>query len=283
MRVISILNHKGGVGKTTFTGCTAQALALTGARVLVIDNDSQHNLSTMLGTGVHTPGIRDVYLAQPSEASATLLRSIRQTDIPNLHIVTSCRDLCDADVGDERGFARVLRGSNLDQYYDVVLVDNAPGMDRLQGAAIFACDEIFVPTELKQFAIDGIAEMEAILNQRFPDAGKISRIVPNFYKDTKRHNSFLAALHQLFPGRVAATAIVVDNVFDELITEGKTLFYHRLYSKGAAYYLKLVHELFNLKEDDVWEQVVHKRNDRLADEARQRLQRAREVQSRQSR
>ncbi len=283
MRVISVLNHKGGVGKTTFTGCTAQALALTGNRVLAIDNDSQHNLSTMLGTGVHRPGIREVYRADPSEGPATLLKSVRQTDVPELHVVTSCRDLCEADVADEKALSRALRKSKLDRFYDVVIIDNAPGMDRLQGASIYACDEIFVPTELKQFAIDGIAEMEAILNQRFPKAARITRIIPNFYKDTKRHNSFVAALHQLFPGRVVETPIVVDNVFDELITEGKTLFYHRLYSKGAAYYLKLVHELFNLKEDDVWERIVHKRNDRLANEARERLQRAREAQSRQNR
>ena len=44
MKIISVLNHKGGVGKTTFTGSVAQALSLLGFRVLAADNDSQHNL-----------------------------------------------------------------------------------------------------------------------------------------------------------------------------------------------------------------------------------------------
>ena len=70
MKIISVLNHKGGVGKTTFTGSTAQALAIVGFRILCIDNDSQHNLSSLLGVGIKTPGIREVYTASAAAAPA---------------------------------------------------------------------------------------------------------------------------------------------------------------------------------------------------------------------
>ena len=63
MRTVSVLNYKGGVGKTTLSACTGQALALTGFRVLTIDNDPQHNLSYMLGANIDKPTIRDVYQA----------------------------------------------------------------------------------------------------------------------------------------------------------------------------------------------------------------------------
>ena len=56
-----------------------------------------------------------------------------------------------------------------------------------------------------------------------------------------------------------------------MVTEGKILFLHRLYSKGAAYYLKLVHELFDLNEEEIWEKVMEKRKKRLSDEARERF------------
>jgi hypothetical protein len=49
------------------------------------------------------------------------------------------------------------------------------------------------------------------------------------------------------------------------------LFLHRLSSKGAAYYLKLIHELFDLDEEKVWEMVLEKKNDRKRDDARQRF------------
>jgi chromosome partitioning protein len=271
MKIISVLNHKGGVGKTTFTGSTAQALALIGYRVLAIDNDSQHNLSSLLGVGVKSPGIHDVYTAPPESAPETLVRSIRKTELFGLHIITSSRDLCDGDVADIRSLNTILGRCRLDRYYDYALIDNGPGMDRLQAAAIHASSEIFVPTELRQFAIDGLVEMEQALRERYPEACPITRIIPNFVKNTRRHTAFIAALKNLFPGRVTETSIVADAVFDEVVTSGKILFLHRLYSKGAAYYLKIVHELFNLDEDKVWETVIEKRRERIREEARARF------------
>jgi len=275
MKVVSILNHKGGVGKTTFTGCTAQALALMGFKVCAVDNDSQHNLSSLLGVGVKSPGIREVYTTPENESAAYLLRGIRKTELPGLHLITASRDLCDSDVPDILRLRRAIDTCRLDRFYDFVLIDNAPGMDRLQAAAIHASSEIFVPTELRQFAVDGLVEMEQTLTERYPGAGRITKIVPNFYRNTRRHNTFINALQNLFPGRVTATAIPLDPVFDEVVTEGKILFLHRLYSKGAAYYLKIVHEVFDLNEDSMWETIVQKRKERLSDEARERYNRLR--------
>ena len=271
MKIVSVVNHKGGVGKTTFTGSVAQALALVGFRVLAIDNDSQHNLSTMLGVGVQSPSIREVYRAGEASAPSTFLKAVRATEIPDLHIVTAASGLCDADVIDTEFLKRCIAACRLERFYDVVLIDNAPGMDRLQAAAINACNEIFVPTELKQFAVDGIVEIEKMLEDNFPHSAKISWIIPNFFRNTKRHNSFRAALEKLFPGKVVQTSIPNDPVFDEVITENKVLFLHRLASKGAAYYLKLIHELFDLEEEKVWDMVIEKKNECKKNEARQRF------------
>ena len=275
MKIVSVINHKGGVGKTTFTGCTAQALALVGFRVLAIDNDSQHNLSMMLGTGVISPGIRDVYKAAADQASEVFLRSIRTTELPGLHIITSCSSLCNSDIENTLALKLCMQKCRLERYYDFVLIDNAPGLDRLQAAAIWACDALFVPTELKQFAVDGLVELAAVLKEQFSTAAPIARIIPNFFRDTKRHNGFIAALNTLFPGKVTQTVIPLDPVFDEVITAGKILFLHRLASKGAAFYLKLIHELFDMEEEKVWELVIDKRNDRRTEELRDRFQQQR--------
>jgi chromosome partitioning protein len=271
MRIVAVLNHKGGVGKTTFTGCTAQALALSGFRVLVIDNDSQHNLSSLLGVGVKKPSIRDVYCSSGEEAPKTLLQAIRKTELAGLHMITAEKQLCDSDIRDTALLKRVIRQCGLERFYDILLIDNAPGLDRLQGSAIRAADEIFVPTELRQFAVDGLVEMEETIAERYPDGAKISRIVPNFFKDTKRQRAFIGALQTMFPGKVTRTAIAIDPVFDEVVTDGKILFLHRLYSKGAAYYLKIIHELFDLDEATVWEQVMEKRTERMRNDARRRF------------
>ena len=271
MKIVAVINHKGGVGKTTFTGSTAQALALVGFRVLAIDNDSQHNLSMMLGTGVMQPCIRDVYAATAQEAPALLLRSIRKTELPGLHIVTACSSLCNGDIKDTLALSQCMDACRLERYYDYILIDNAPGMDKLQAAAIRACDALFVPTELKQFAVDGLVELANVLETQFPESATITKVIPNFFQGTKRQNVFIAALEKMFPGKVTHTAIPRDPIFDEVITEGKILFLHRLASKGAAFYLKLIHELFDLDEDKIWEMVIDKRNDRRKEEARQRF------------
>jgi len=271
MKIVAVINHKGGVGKTTFTGSTAQALALVGFRVLAIDSDSQHNLSTMLGVGVQSPSMRDIYMSDEAAAPAVLLKSVRTSEVSGLHVITASSELCDGDVPDITFLKRCFDKCHLERFYDIALIDNAPGMDRLQASAIMASEELFVPTELKQFAVDGIVEMNALLTSRFPGGGKISRIIPNFYRNTKRQNSFLAALQRLFPGKVVHTPIPVDPVFDEIVTENKVLFLHRLASKGAAYYLKLIHELFDLEEEKVWDMVMEKRNDHQKEEARRRF------------
>lgn len=271
MKTVAVLNHKGGVGKTTFCGNTAQALALSGFRVLVIDNDSQHNLSSMFGLKPQSPNIRDLYKAKRKEQPKVLLKCIRKTEIDNLHIITSSSILCDSDIEDTNALKKAITTSSLERFYDYLLIDNAPGMDKLQAEAINASDMIFVPTELKQFALDGIVEMEDALKSRFNFSSGISKIIPNFYRNVKRDNTFIDALNRLFPHRVTNTAIPIDGVFDELVTEGKILFIHRLYSKGAAYYIKLMHELFTLNEDDLWENMLVKRKERFSLEARERL------------
>ncbi|MFP4163033.1 MAG: ParA family protein [Chitinispirillaceae bacterium] len=270
MKIISILNHKGGVGKTTFTASTAQALALTGHKVLAIDNDSQHNLSSLLNVGVKHPNISDVYQADSQEAPEAFLRSVMKTELPGLHIITSSRELLDSTVADIFHLRDCLQACQLERFYDYILIDNAPGMDRLQAAAINASDEIFVPTELRQFAVDGLVEMNEVLKSRYPQAARITRIIPNFYRNVKRQNTFIAALNSLFPGKVTSACIPMDSVFDEVVTEGKILFLHRLYSKGAAIYIKLVHELFSFEEKELRVSIIKKRKEHIRDEARQR-------------
>jgi chromosome partitioning protein len=272
MRIVSVLNYKGGVGKTTVSACIGQALALTGFRVLIVDNDPQHNLSFMLGASTDRPTIRDVYRCSSiGTASQTLLESIKKTTLPNLFVVPSSSELAVWDIKDPYLLQKCFAYLKLDRMYDFIIFDNSPGMDIIQESAIHASHEIFVPTELSQFALNGIHEMRDILVRRFRNECRISKIIPNFYRSVKAHDTFLLALEEEFPGMVTKTAIPFDSVFDTLAKEGKILFVHRLSSKAAAYYLKLMHELFDLEEEKTWTMVMEKRKVLLGNEARARL------------
>ena len=271
MKTIAVLNYKGGVGKTTFTISVSQALALIGFRVLAIDNDSQHNLSLLLGDKIITPNIRDIYRASIGNAAQYLSKAITRTEIANLDLVTSHNLLCTQDIKDPHILEKVIKFSSLERYYDFIIIDNSPGIDIIQEASLHAADEIFVPTELSYFALSGISEMTKILADRYRDDCRITKIIPNFYKNTKSQNEYLDKLKELYHGKITATAIPYDTTFDKCMKEGKTLFLNRLYSKAAAYYLKLVHELFGLDEDDAWEKVLEMRNKKLSEDARARF------------
>lgn len=102
-KIISIINNKGGVGKTTSTGIIAQLLAYLGKHVLVVDLDQQSNLSMMLGqydedsqdvieglTPPSTPNIAELFKYRYRD-SDKVLRLIRKTAIPNLDIIPSSK------------------------------------------------------------------------------------------------------------------------------------------------------------------------------------------------
>ncbi|MCL2184142.1 MAG: ParA family protein [Chitinispirillia bacterium] len=272
MRTIAVLNYKGGVGKTTFTISVSQALAMAGFRVLAIDNDSQHHLSLVVdGNGQRVPSIRDVYRSSVGIAGKKILDSITQTRLRNFHIIPSHAELSGHDVKDTSILQKAMEYSCLNRFYDFVMIDNSPGIDILQETAMRAADEIFVPTELSYFAVNGIIELHRILEKRFRDCCPITKIVPNGYKGTNKQDEYLSALQSLYREKITETFIPYDTVFDTCMKEQKTLFIHKLFSKAAAHYLKLIHELFNLDEKRVWSQVCDVKQVHLRGEARQRF------------
>ena len=271
MKVRSILNYKGGVGKTTLTACTAQALAITGFRVLAIDNDPQHNLTYILGCEAGRPNIRDIYHGSIGVASQNLFKAIKNTNISHLSLIPSSNDLCANDIKDPYLLKKCFEYSGLDRFFDYILIDNSPGLDVLQESSIHASNEIFVPTELSQYAINGICEMRDILDKKFPDDCSITKIIPNFYKNTKLQDAAIMELEYFFPNIITKTAIPFDSVFDILVKERKILFLHRLSSKVSAYYIKLIHELFDLDVEKTWQMVMEKKKEHVSNEARKRF------------
>ncbi|MDR0305434.1 MAG: ParA family protein [Chitinispirillales bacterium] len=272
MRTIAVLNYKGGVGKTTFTISTSQALAMSGFRVLAIDNDSQHHLSLLLDEDGQRPlSIRDIYRSSVGVAGKKLMDSIVETNLRNFHVIPSHAELSGHDIRDPYILQKAIGYCSLNRFYDFILIDNSPGIDLLQETALHAADEIFVPTELSYFAVNGIIELHRILAKRFRDCCSITKIIANGYRGTNKHDEYLEALKSLYPEKITETYIPYDTVFDTCMKEQKTLFIHKLFSKAAAHYLKLIHELFDLDEKKVWEQVCDVKQSQLRNEARQRI------------
>jgi chromosome partitioning protein len=151
-RVISIINHKGGVGKTTTTGSLGEALAIRGFKVLMLDMDSQGNLSQILGIDSPEKQIVDALL-NGEELSIVSIA-------PNLDLAPSDIDLAKAEIELIVSIGGVLRLKNklspLLHLYDYILIDCPPSLNALTSSALIASKSCLITLQPEISAVKGL-------------------------------------------------------------------------------------------------------------------------------
>lgn len=162
-RIISIVNQKGGVGKTTTSINLGAALAEHGYNVLLVDLDPQGNASTGLGvdTDERTFTTYDLLLED-----TPLNDVIRTTSVEGLLIAASTTDLSSADIEmmsvEKRSYLLhdALRQPAIDGYeLDYVLIDCPPSLSLLTVNAMVASDSVLIPLQSEFFALEGLSQL----------------------------------------------------------------------------------------------------------------------------
>jgi chromosome partitioning protein len=159
--VVTIINQKGGVGKTTTAVHLAHGLALLGRRALVVDLDPQANLSTWIG-GDEPPveTIADV-LAKPRDA----MLAIGPSRLAGVDLLYGSRETAlaerelQATAAPATALKHVLRA--VETPYDQVIIDCPPALGLLSINAIVAADELIVPVEAATMALAGLSQVRA--------------------------------------------------------------------------------------------------------------------------
>jgi chromosome partitioning protein len=161
-RVISVVNQKGGVGKTTTAINLGAALAEAGRRVLLIDFDSQASMTT--GLGIKGAALREQYgsiwyLLNDSEAK--LEDFILKSAVPGLDFIRGHEDLAAAEAAFVSEIAkehklRKLLAPVLDKY-DAILIDCSPSLGTLTVNALTASNGVIIPMECEYFAVLGLS------------------------------------------------------------------------------------------------------------------------------
>ena len=165
MKIISIINQKGGVGKTTTVINLASALSQLGKKILVIDLDPQGNATTGLGLSNTSQSDQTIYGIL--NGTVSISNVIKQTKFQNLHLITSNVDLSGLEVetaGDsDRAF--ILK-TKLTSYlndsrgsYDYILIDCPPSLSLLTVMALVSSNSLLVPLQAEFFALEGLTQL----------------------------------------------------------------------------------------------------------------------------
>ena len=165
MKIISIINQKGGVGKTTTVINLASALSQQGKKILVIDIDPQGYATT--GLGLSNIDQSDLTIYGILNGTRSILEVIKRTNFNNLDIITSNVDLSGLEVetaGDsDRAF--ILK-AKLTAYlndsralYDYILIDCPPSLSLLTVMALVASNSLLVPLQTEFFALEGLTQL----------------------------------------------------------------------------------------------------------------------------
>lgn len=159
-RVFSVVNQKGGVGKTTTTINLATAFAAIKKKVLLVDLDPQGNASTGFGIA-QSQRQKTIYEVLIDECTAK--GAIIPTKIPNLSIITSTVDLsaCEVELTTVKEREFILRKAlkSVIHDFDCVLIDCPPSLGLLTVNALTASDSILIPMQCEFFSLEGLSHL----------------------------------------------------------------------------------------------------------------------------
>jgi len=251
-RIISIVNQKGGVGKTTTAINTAAYLAEEGARVLLIDFDPQGNASVGLGIDYKSlpRGIYEV-LVDPSVSLKDVVHILEE----NLHVAPSTLNLAGASVElvnlPDREFVLLENLKSLDEFYDFILIDNPPSLGLLTINSLVAAREVLIPVQCEYFALEGLGQLlhtiMLIKEGLNPNLEILGAVMTMFDGRSKLSDAVFHELYQFFPEKIFRSVIPRSVRLAEAPSHGKSIREYDRMSRGGRAYRKLSQEILASK------------------------------------
>ena len=243
MRKIAIALSKGGVGKTTTAVNLATGLALAGKRVLLVDVDTQGQVTKVLGLQAAL-GLADLVTAETSSTEALLPAREGLSVLAGGRTLAGLkRQITRRDFGGEQVLSEAL--APFEDQFDYTVLDTAPGWDALTVNVLFYAHQVVAPVSLEVLTLQGLIEFEQSLNaiQKYHPALNLAYILPTFFdRRVRKSAEILEQLHSHYGARVCAP--VRYNVrLSEAPGYGQSIFEYAPHSPGAEDYQALVERI----------------------------------------
>jgi chromosome partitioning protein len=246
MRIIAIVNQKGGSGKTTTAVNLAAALAEKGKTVLLIDIDAQANASTWYGVVAEGRGLLDV-LAD----NGNVIDLVQATATAGVDIVPASPWLVGAEkaLAGEVGAETILRRALArlpEKRWDYVLIDCPPTLGILTVNALTAVNEVFVPVEAHVMALSGLAQLlntVELVGERLNSNLKVTGILACRMNRTRHATEVLDQLRARFGSTVFQSAIRENVRLAECPSFAQPITAYDARSNGAEDYRSLATEV----------------------------------------
>jgi len=242
-RKICVTLSKGGVGKTTTSVNLSAGLALAGHKVLLVDTDTQGQSSYILGKKPRA-GLTELLTKELTPEECTVRAR------KNLWLLSGGKSLAGVKrIIDRKSFGAEWTLSEamkeLDQRYDFVIIDTAPGWDQLIVNVLFYATEVLVPVALEVMPLQGLSEFMKSLGsiQKYRNEIALKYIVPTFL-DTrvKGPEAIYSQLEKLYSEYMCAP-IRYSESLSEAPSYGKSIFEFAPGSTGSADYRELVRKV----------------------------------------
>ena len=254
-KIISVINQKGGVGKTTTVINLASGLSNKGKKILVIDLDPQGNATTGLGLSNNESSDRTIYSVL--NGSKEISEVIQKTQFKNLDIITSNVDLSGLEV-ETAGHSRralILKDqltaylNNSGASYTHILIDCPPSLSLLTVIALVASNSLIVPLQTEFFALEGLTQLmktiDRIKNNLNQDLEIRGILLTMYDKRNKLSSQVEKEARDYFKEKVYQTVIPRNVRLSEAPSHGIPVLIYDKTCSGSKSYFNFTEEFLN--------------------------------------